>query len=50
MHPIIGEYTASFGIVERLLGESYGELYDRMDNALYKAKESGRNCVVKSTV
>lgn len=49
-HPIVGRYTASFGVAERAMDESYFELYNRMDNALYKAKKSGKNCVVKSTL
>lgn len=47
-HPIAGRVTASFGVVERYRGEAYHMLYDRMDSALYEAKESGRNCVIKA--
>jgi len=46
IHPLVGKYTASFGVAERARGETYRNLYKRIDDALYKAKESGRNCVV----
>ena len=45
-HPIAGKVTASFGVAERQSGESYNSLYRRVDKALYRAKESGRNCVI----
>lgn len=45
-HPIAGKVTASFGVAERQSGESYNSLYRRVDKALYKAKDSGRNCVI----
>lgn len=45
IHPIVGKYTASFGVAERRGGETYRDLYQRADQALYKAKNSGRNCV-----
>lgn len=48
VHPIVGKYTVSFGLAESTKDESYSELYARMDVALYEAKESGRNRVVKS--
>ncbi|SFR69737.1 diguanylate cyclase (GGDEF) domain-containing protein [Anaeromicropila populeti] len=44
-HPLVGTVTASFGAGERKKGETYRLLYDRIDYALYEAKESGRNCV-----
>lgn len=47
-HELVGNYTASFGVAERKSDESYYELYNRMDNALYKAKELGKNYVEKS--
>lgn len=47
-HPVVGQYTVSFGVAERQLGENYFELYNRMDGALYQAKEKGKNCVVKA--
>lgn len=45
-HPVAGRCTASFGIVEREHGETYDSLYKKVDEALYLAKKSGRNCVV----
>lgn len=48
VHPTIGKFTASFGVAERNFNEEYQSLYNRIDEALYKAKDSGRNCVVIS--
>ncbi len=45
IHPGIGAVTASFGISERRKDESFNSWYSRGDQALYKAKESGRNRV-----
>ncbi len=45
-HPIIGDFTASIGVAERLIDEQYQYLYERVDEALYKAKGNGRNCVM----
>lgn len=47
-HPVIGKFTASFGVAERALNEKYQSLYNRIDEALYKAKESSRNRVILS--
>ena len=47
VHPIAGKCTASFGVVERAKWESFISLYKRADDALYNAKEGGRNCTVK---
>ena len=30
---------------KRILGETYEELYHTADQALYRAKEGGRNCI-----
>lgn len=38
--------TMSFGVVEYILGEDASFIFKRVDDALYKAKESGRNIVV----
>ncbi len=38
--------TMSFGVTEYIKGESKDFLYKRVDEALYKAKQSGRNRVV----
>ncbi len=37
--------TSSFGVVELMSGENEDHLMKRADDALYKAKDSGRNCV-----
>lgn len=38
--------TASFGIGQQLPGEDFASCFKRTDNALYKAKEQGRNCCI----
>ncbi|MOA42222.1 diguanylate cyclase [compost metagenome] len=39
--------TASFGVAERLAGESYSQTLNRADAALLEAKNSGRDrCVL----
>jgi diguanylate cyclase (GGDEF)-like protein len=40
--------TISFGVVQYIQGETKEQLYKRLDAALYKAKEEGRNRVVIS--
>jgi len=45
-HPVAGKHTASFGVAERSVGESYKSLYKKVDEALYRAKGRGRNQVV----
>lgn len=40
--------TASFGVTQWRSGEGYGKLFARADAALYRAKASGRDCVVNS--
>lgn len=37
--------TASFGVAEWMPGERAEQLYQRADNALYEAKNAGRDCV-----
>ena len=37
--------TASFGVAEWRVGETYGDLVRRADMALYEAKNAGRDCV-----
>ena len=37
--------TCSFGVTEYILDEPVGDLFSRVDNALYQAKELGRNRV-----
>ena len=38
--------TMSFGVVEYVLGEDTEHVFKRVDAALYKAKDSGRNIVI----
>ncbi|WP_057832856.1 ABC transporter substrate binding protein [Colwellia sp. TT2012] len=38
--------SASIGVAELHLGEGFNELFKRADDAVYLAKEKGRNCVV----
>ncbi|MFP5393562.1 MAG: GGDEF domain-containing protein [Gammaproteobacteria bacterium] len=40
------QMTASFGVTALQPGEDIGEAIKRADGALYRAKESGRNCVL----
>ena len=42
----VGQRTVSVGVTSAKPGESEEEVFIRSDNALYKAKESGRNRVV----
>ena len=44
-HPIAGIITASFGVAERTKNQSFQNLYEKADIALYHAKEEGRNRV-----
>ncbi len=43
--PADSRFTASFGVAERLPAESLSGLMRRADEALYAAKNSGRDCV-----
>ena len=43
---VVGTVTASFGVAERREGEGAEELIKRADQALYRAKASGRNRIV----
>lgn len=47
-HPIAGVVTASFGVAERRKNEPFYNWYKRVDEALYRAKEGGRNRVVST--
>ena len=47
-HSIVGKYTCSYGVAERWTAESFKHWYKRVDSALYKAKNNGRNCVVST--
>lgn len=43
--PVVGTVTASFGVAKYQVGESTNQLLKRVDQALYAAKNAGRNCV-----
>ena len=45
MIPQIGRITSSFGVTQYQIGDSEIDLIKRADQALYKAKENGRNRV-----
>lgn len=42
----VGKVTCSFGLSEFKIGDTQTLLFDRVDKALYEAKENGRNQVV----
>lgn len=44
----LGQITISVGVAEYQPGESIKELIERADQALYKAKDAGRNCVIEA--
>ena len=45
-HKEVTAITMSFGVVEYVKGDDEESIYSRVDKALYRAKESGRNKVV----
>jgi len=42
------DITVSVGVATLQAGEEPRTFFDRADNALYSAKENGRNCVVEA--
>ena len=45
LHPSVGKVTASFGVAEKRKEDTHLTWYKRVDDALYHAKETGRNRV-----
>jgi diguanylate cyclase (GGDEF)-like protein/hemerythrin-like metal-binding protein len=46
VHPIVGRFTASFGIAQLKDGESKNDFYLRADQNLYAAKRNGRDLIM----
>jgi diguanylate cyclase (GGDEF)-like protein len=46
--PVVGNITCSFGVTELIAGESVDRFMQRVDGALYRAKDRGRNRVEKA--
>lgn len=49
-HPIVGIQTVSIGVGQRSKNESFEPWYRRVDDALYRAKTTGRNRIVACEV
>lgn len=47
-HPRVGKITASFGVAERHKNEDFNQWYKRADDAMYVAKDRGRNTIVSA--
>ena len=45
----ISSLTVSIGVAEFRMAESADGMIERCDRALYQAKRSGRNCIVKES-
>ena len=45
VHPVAGKRSVSIGAAERHKFESFHDWYKRADEALYRAKKAGRNCI-----
>jgi diguanylate cyclase (GGDEF)-like protein/hemerythrin-like metal-binding protein len=45
-NPVVGKYTVSLGVTQRINTESFHTMYERADAAMYRAKNEGRNRVV----
>ncbi|GAB6106436.1 sensor domain-containing diguanylate cyclase [Fusibacter bizertensis] len=47
-HSTVGAVTASFGVSQKLQDEDYTQWFSRVDQALFKSKNSGRNKITVS--
>lgn len=45
-HPIAGQITVSIGVTVYQEGDTLTSVFQRADNALYRAKRAGKNCIV----
>lgn len=45
LHPTAGKITASFGVTQNRENDTIDSMMRRADEALYSAKDSGRNCI-----
>ncbi|MBQ7371930.1 MAG: diguanylate cyclase, partial [Blautia sp.] len=45
--PEVKHLTISLGVISALGMEDRKSIYTNVDNALYQAKDSGRNCIVQ---
>jgi len=48
--PVVKSVTVSCGVAQYIAGEAVSDLVSRVDKALYRAKNQGRNIVVKSSL
>ena len=46
VHPLAGKVTVSFGVTQYQKDDTEKNVFKRSDDALYKAKADGKNCVV----
>lgn len=47
-YTLVGQITVSIGVAEHVELESFDSWYERVDSAMYRAKENGRNCVASA--
>jgi hemerythrin-like metal-binding protein/diguanylate cyclase (GGDEF)-like protein/PAS domain S-box-containing protein len=48
--PIVGKFTASFGVSDRVKGESIKQWQERLNKVLYVAQEKGENFIIATKV
>ena len=42
----VGKLTCSIGLTELKKGDNTSVVFDRVDQAMYDAKQRGRNCII----